>query len=113
MEDKLNLEVSEISLELANKKYAVYPKIEVVESEYPLDIITYVVTDNGYLAPLRLRLGPDAVMEIHDITNFMLEIVEACETIKENFQGWSHFKGKSNYIYEDGIIISTFKIKEN
>ena len=111
-ENKLNLDVPEITLEEAKEKYPVYHKIELVKSEYPLDVITYVVTDNGYLAPLRLRLEPDFIMEIHMVTNFMLEIVEMCTTIKEHFDGWSHFNGKSNYIYKDGIIISTFKIKE-
>lgn len=104
----------EAKLSDLEKEYPIYPKIEVVFSEWPIDLITYIRTNNGYLAPLRLRyFDGQKGLNINDLGLFILDFKESVDTIIEKFNGWEHFENKANYIYKDGIVLTIYKLKED
>jgi len=111
-EKEFNLDCAELTLEEAKSKYPVYPRMQLIPNSLPLDMLTYVETDNGYLVPIRLELENESRITLQEISVFLLDIDELIKHTKEDFNGFSIFGDKSNYIYADGIVISIFKIKK-
>lgn len=109
----LDIQAEEITLQEAQEKYPVYPKVNMIVNDYLFDILTYIPTDNKYLAPLRLRLKDymgNRVADLSEVNKFILDVMHSAEAIKTSFNGWSHFEGKSNFVYKDGVVVSIKKL---
>lgn len=107
--NNLNLDVPEITIDEANAEFTLYPKVVMNVEGNTLKILSYVITDNGYMVPVRKDLF-NKPLTTKNIIRFMIEFEEFAISIIENFIGFAEFEGKPNYIVDDGTVLSIRKI---
>lgn len=108
------INVPEITRQEAEESYPIYPKLVIRTTKGSISVLTYVISNNGYLAPIRLEYGltTDKYLHLDYFSRLVLDLCETTDHVKEEFNGWTYFEGKSNFINKDGLVLSIKKIKD-
>ncbi len=97
----------EITEKEAREQYKIYPDFELLDNK--MTVVTYIITHNDYLAPLKMDMNRE-VINIHELRGFLQLFENTANSVRQKFNGWNHFGGKSNYIYPNGYVVNIKKI---